>query len=180
MKQMVGGFLALCAGITAASAQAADAVKPCLTEAEAQAVFLAVAPDVMKAVAQKCEPSLPAAATLRGGLAAFLAPYDAAAAAAWPQAMPAIAKMAGPEAKGMDPALMKPMMGPMIGAMAGDAVKPKDCTTIDRAVTLLAPLPPANVAGLVVLAFSKASAKDGKAPFTICPVRAVVGAPIPK
>jgi hypothetical protein len=178
MRKMIGAAVALWMGLAATTAQAIDA-KPCLTEAEVQAVFLAVAPDAMRAVAQKCAPSVAAEATLKGGMSSFLAPYDAAAATAWPLALPAIAKMAGPDMKGLDPAAMKPLIGPLIGGMAADKLTPKDCVTIDRAVTLLAPLPPANVAGLVVLAASSGS-KSGKAPFTICPVAAPTALPAPK
>jgi hypothetical protein len=178
MRKMTGAAVALWVGMAATTAQAVEA-KPCLTEAEAQAVFLAVAPDVVRSVAQKCGPSLPAEATLKGGMSSFLAPYDAAAATSWPQAMPAIAKMAGPDMKGLDPAAMKPLIGPLIGGMAADKLTPKDCVTIDRVVTLLAPLPPANVAGLVVLAASGTS-KSGKAPFTICPAATPATLPAPK
>jgi hypothetical protein len=174
MKTTMIAAVALWAGMAATSAQAAAEGKPCVTEPEAQAVFLTVAPDVIRTVAQKCAASLPETATLRGGLAAFSAPYDTAAAMAAPQAGAAFAKMARPDVKGIDPAAMKAMIGPMIGGMAADQVKPKDCATIDRAVTLLAPLPPANVAGLIVLAAaSKGSGKGGNAPFSICPTPVV-------
>ncbi|MBS0479221.1 MAG: hypothetical protein JSR79_07975, partial [Proteobacteria bacterium] len=87
MKRMTSAGIALWAGLAASIAHAAE-VKPCLTEAEAQSVFLALAPDAIRAVGQKCAPSLPEGATLRAGLAAFAAPYDAAAATAWSQAAP--------------------------------------------------------------------------------------------
>ena len=175
MRGMTRVTIALWAGMAATTAQAAE-TKPCLTEAEAQSVFLAVAPDVVRAVATKCAPSLPNTAMLRNGLAAFIAPYDAAAANAWPQALPAIGKMAGAETKGVEPAALKPLIGPMVGAMASDTLKPADCQTIDRVLSLVAPLPPANVAGLAALA---ASGAKGKGPFSICPA-AVPAAPILK
>jgi|GEM_PF-1257833 len=167
MRKMVGATIALWAGMIATAAQAAE-TKTCLTEAETQSVFLAVAPDALRAVAAKCTASLPETATLRGGLTAFIAPYDTAAAGAWPQALPAIGKMAGPDMKGLDPAALKPMIGPMVGAMASEKLKPADCVAIDRVLTYAAPLPPANVAGLAAFAATSAS-KDGKSPFSICP-----------
>lgn len=179
MNKTMGAAIALWAGMAATTAQAVE-TKPCMTEAEAQSVFLAVAPDTLRAVAQKCTTSLPDAATLRGGLASFLAPYDTAAAGAWPQALPAIAKMAGPDMKGVDPATMKAMIGPLIGAMASDKLKPADCTTIDRALTLMAPLPPANVAGIAALALTSSGSKGGKSPFAICPAATVPAVPAPK
>ncbi len=178
MNRVTRATVALWAGLAATTAQAATDPKPCLTEAEAQSVFLALAPDAIRSVAQKCAPSLPETATLRGGLAAFAAPYDAAAATAWPAAGPAIAKLAGPDMKGIDPVAMKPMIGAMIGAMAADEVKPKDCATIERAVSLMAPLPPANVVGLILLAATSGS-KPGKGPFEFCPAVPVPLPPAP-
>jgi hypothetical protein len=178
MRKMIGATIALWAGMAAATAQAATEAKPCLTQAEAQSVFLALAPDAIRTVAQKCAPSLPETATLRSGLTAFAAPYDTAAVTAWPAAGPALAKLAGPDMKGIDPVAMKPMIGAMIGAMAADQVKPKDCTTIERAVTLLTPLPPANVAGLILLA-ATSEVKPGKGPFDFCPAAPVPLPPAP-
>jgi len=178
MNRVTRAAVALWAGLTATTAQAAVEPKPCLSDAEAQSVFLALAPDAIRSVAQKCGPSLPETATLRNGLGAFAAPYDAAAVLAWPAAGPALAKMAGPDMKGIDPAAMKPMIGAMIGAMAADQVKPKDCATIERAVALLAPLPPANVAGLILLA-ATSGAKPGKGPFDFCPAAPVPLPPTP-
>jgi hypothetical protein len=177
MRTMIGGALMLWAGMTATTAHAAVDATTCLTDAEAQSVFLAIAPSTIRAVAEKCAPSLPATATLKAGLAPFVAPYETASVSAWPLAMPAIGKMAGPDLKGIDPAAMKPMIGPMIGAMAADKLQPKGCLTIEHAATLMAPLAPANVAGLVVLALG-ATAKSDKFPIAIC--SAPVTLPNPK
>ena len=174
MKKLIGASFALWAGMTATAAQAAETM-PCLTDAEAQAVFLVLAPDTIRAVATKCAPSLPETATLRSGLAAFVAPYDTAAVAAWPQAIPAVSRMAGPDMKGLDPAALKPMIGPMVGAIASEKLKPSDCVTIEHAVSLVMPLPPTNVAGLVALA-AASGGKLGKMPFSICPAAV---APLP-
>ncbi|QDZ07539.1 hypothetical protein FPZ24_08610 [Sphingomonas panacisoli] len=178
MNKTMRATIALWMGMAATTAQAAE-TKPCLTDAEAQSVFLALAPDTIRAVATKCTPSLPETATLRSGLAAFVAPYDAAATAAWATALPVIGKMAGPDMKGMDPAALKPMMGPMVGAMASEKLKPADCLTIERAVSLVAPLPPANVAGLAALAAASGT-KGGKGPFAICPAATAAMPPAPK
>lgn len=178
MNRTMSAGIALWAVMAATVAQAAE-TKPCLTDAEAQSVFLAIAPDTIRAVATKCAVSLPETATLRGGLTAFIAPYDAAAANAWPQALPVVARMAGPQMKGVDPASLKALIGPMVGAMASDKLKPSDCATIERAVSLVAPLPPANVAGLAALAAASGT-KGGKGPFDICPAAAAPAAPAPK
>jgi hypothetical protein len=65
------------------------------------------------------------------------------------------------------------------GAIAQD-IKPRDCPTIDRAINLMAPLPPANTAGLIVLIASVAGGKDKKdSPFSICPAAAAPAAARP-
>jgi hypothetical protein len=66
------------------------------------------------------------------------------------------------------------MMGPMIASAIAQDIKPADCPTIDRAISLMAPLPPANTAGLIVLFAATAGSKDKKdSPLTICPAAAV-------
>ncbi|MBN8807390.1 MAG: hypothetical protein J0I47_04005 [Sphingomonas sp.] len=157
-------------GIAATTAQAATA--PCLTESEAQSLFLAVAPDAIDAVGQKCAAQLAPNATLRGGLGALVGRYRVAADAAWPQASLAIAKIGSADMKGVDPAMLRPMIGPMIAQMATDKMKPADCVLVDRLATQLAPLPPANTASLIVVIAQEAMRDKGKAndaPFTICP-----------
>ncbi len=177
MRKMMSATIALWAGMAATTALAAEAT-PCVTEAEAQSVLLAIAPDAIRAVAQKCT-SLPETATLRGGLATFLAPYDVAATGAWPLASQVLAKIAGPEMKGIDPATMRPMLTAMVGAMAADKVKPADCVMVERILTYIAPMPPANVAGLAIFA-AASSPKGGKAPFSICPAATAAKPPASK
>lgn len=168
---------ALWLGMTATTAQAAVAA-PCLTEEETQSLFLAVAPDAIDAVGQKCVAQLAPAATLRAGLPALVARYRAAAETSWPQASAAVAKVGGAGMKDVDPAMLRGIMGPMIAQMAVEQVKPQDCAMIERVASLIEPLPPANTAGLIVViaqaAMRDKGGKADKAPFAICPA-----APLP-
>ena len=163
-----------------ATKQASDAaqnvVKPCLTENEVKGLFLVVAPPILHQVADTCAKTLPASAFLRANTTNFLAAYDAAGKTAWPDAQKAIDKlMAGSTDK---PPISAEAIGPMIVAMAGPmiaaAIKPEACPEIDHVLTDLAPLPPQNMAGLVVtlarIGLASEAKKGKKAPFQICPV----------
>jgi len=83
----------------------------------------------------------------------------------------------GKDMAGIDPRLLRPMMGPMIAGAIAQDIKPRDCPTIDRAIGLMSPLPPANTAGLIVLIASVAGGKDKKdSPFSICQAAAAAPA----
>ena len=170
MKKVAGAAIALWMGMAATAAQAAAAdAKPCLTEAEAQALISAVLPDVFQQVGRVCSSALPQQAMLRGGLPALVARYQAPADLAWPQALAAFAKIGGKDVAGLDPRLLRPMVGPMLATTIADDIKPGDCPTINRAVELMAPLPPANTAGLVALLASAADKGKQDSPLPICP-----------
>lgn len=178
MKKVTSAAIALWMGMAATTAQAATGdAKPCLTEGEAQSLITAVLPDIFQQVGRTCSGALAENATLRGGLPPLLARYQGPADNAWPQALAAFAKIGGKEVAGLDPRLLRPMVGPMIGTMIADDIKPRDCPTIDRAVELMAPLPPANTAGLIVLMAETASKDKKDSPLSICsPVSAPVAA----
>ncbi len=170
MKKLTGAAIALWTGMAATTAQAAAAdAKPCLTETEAQSLITAVLPDIFQQVGRTCSAALAENATLRGGLPSLLARYQGPADNAWPQALAAFGKIGGKDVAGLDPRLLRPMAGPMIGTMIADDIKPRDCPTIDRAVGLMAPLPPANTAGLIVLIAETAGRDKKDSPLTICP-----------
>jgi hypothetical protein len=169
MSKMTSAAIALWMGMAATTAQAATADdKPCLTPGEAQALITAVMPDVFQQIGRTCSSALPENATLRGGLPPLMARYRAPADLAWPQALAALGKLGGKDVEGVDPRLLRPMMGPMMASAIVENIKPSDCPTIDRAVQLLSPLPPANTAGLVVL-FAELGKDKKDSPINICP-----------
>jgi hypothetical protein len=175
MKKLTGAAIALWMGMAATTAQAAAEAKPCLTETEAQSLITAVLPDVFQQIGRTCSSVLPEKATLRGGLPPLVARYQASADLAWPQALTALGKMGGKEVAGVDPRLLRPMMGPMMASAIAEGIKPADCPTIDRAVELMSPLPPANAAGLVVL-FAELDKDKKDSPLNICPPASVTAA----
>ena len=143
---------------------AAAQTAPCLTGAEAQAVTLVAMPAIVRDAGRVCA-ALPATSLLRRPNSAFLTKYDAAADRAWPAAREAIGKLADPR---MALLLMsdyaRPMLTSIVAPQITGRLQPADCPTLDRLVTLLEPLPPANTAGIVVatLQYLKAERVKGK------------------
>lgn len=141
---------------TAGTAQAQTAA--CVTRSEAEALVLFVAPDLIRQTGQRCAAVLPASAMLRQPSSAFLAKYEAESPRAWPQARQALVKIAGPDAAQMlDSAFAKPMIGTLVAPLVTGNLQDKDCATVERALTLVQPLPARNTAALLVL-FAEADA----------------------
>lgn len=151
-------------------AQAAPADLPCLTEQEGQSLVVLVLPDVLDAVGKTCATALPATATLRAGLPALVARYRVNGDAAWTAAKPAISKLGGEQFRDMNPDVMRPLITTIMGPLIAKDIKPRDCPRIDRITGLLAPLPVANTAALVVELFQLGTDRTKtRAPFSICP-----------
>lgn len=162
---------ALCIAASATvAAQAAPSDLPCLTEQEGQSLVLVALPDVLDSVGRTCAASLPPSAILRAGLPALIARYRIDGDAAWNAAKPAIGKLGGDQLRGMNPDVIRPLVGSLVGPLLVKDLKPGDCPRIDRITGLLAPLPVANTAALVVQLFQLGSDYSKKrVPFTICP-----------
>ncbi|WP_010186451.1 hypothetical protein [Sphingomonas sp. PAMC 26605] len=161
---------ALWFGATATvAASAAPTDLPCLTEQEGQSLVLVALPDVLDSVGKACASALPPTATLRAGLPALVARYRVDGDAAWTAAKPAIGKLGGDQFRGMDPDVIRPLVGTLLGPLVVKNLKPGDCPRIDRITGLLAPLPVANTAALVVQLFLIGNEySKTRAPFTIC------------
>lgn len=134
-----------------ALATPAAAAPLCLTPREAETVTLVALPDLIRETGRVCARALPASSLVRRTSGAFLAKYQAAADAAWPDARLAIAKLS-------DPAVVlllqsdyaRPVLTALMVPLLVGRVAIADCPTIDRFATLVQPLPPRNTAGLVV------------------------------
>ena len=164
---------ALLAVATPLPALAQPAQPPCITTAEAEQFFLAVAPDLIIAAGTACAVTLPPAALLRRTDGPFLADYRAAAEGAWPKAMAAVAKIAGPNAQALlsQSDLIRPMIGGLMAAELVGKMKPADCVRADRMLTLLSPLPPQNLAAVAIAVVEATQAKRAKPTdkLRICP-----------
>lgn len=176
MNKRIAVATALWLGMSATTAAtAADAAKPCLTEAEAEAITLVALPELIRGTGIACAATLPPNALLRQPSSALVGKYQAAADASWPAARTALAKVSPPEiASVLQTDYARPMLtGMLSGALVGK-VNTSNCVPIDRAINLLAPLPPQNTAAIVVMFFQLVSADKAKkaepSPLPICPM----------
>lgn len=143
----------LAAAALAAAPPAAPA--PCLTSGEAEAVALVALPEIVHEAGLVCAARLPATALVRRTSGPFLARYQAEADRAWPTVRGALTKLAQPgtelllQSDYARPVLVSLLVPQLVGHL-----DPADCGTLDHLVTLLAPLPPRNTAGVIVTALA--------------------------
>jgi hypothetical protein len=147
--------------VLAAPAQAQQ--RACVTTAEAEALTLVAMPRIIRETGRVCATRLPAASLVRRPSGPFIAKYDAAANAAWPQARGALGKLA----LGLADALLesdfaRPLLVSLIAPQIVGRITPEDCGVIDRLVTQLEPLPARNTAAVVVTSLSYLKAQRAK------------------
>ena len=146
----VAAIVAIGAMMGATAAQ--SATPRCVPPAELEALAVVLLPDAVQAVGLKCATSLPATATLRSGLTPLVTRWREEAPAAMAGAAAAISRFGSAKISAADaPAMLTMMRGMMIDEMIDD-VSPATCAKVERAITLAAPLPARNVAGLFVMA----------------------------
>jgi hypothetical protein len=158
-----------------AAAMAQPAAQPCLTTAEAEALATVALPDILRQTGVRCAAALPAGSVLRQADGALLQRYTAEADRAWPAARGAIAKLADPSVSALlESELARPLLLTLVTPQIVGRIAVKDCGTIDRLVGLLAPLPPRNVAGVIVTALRHGQANrrpgDTSPQLPLCPV----------
>ncbi len=172
-------LFALAALATAAlpgAVQAADTA--CLTAREFAAVSAYVMPSVISGVAEGCAGALPADSYLRRDGNQLASRYAEHQNAAWPGAKSALLKIAASgEASRADmvrslpDASLRPLVDTLISQQIGQKVPAARCSTISRALQLLAPLPADNAAELVSLILGLAANTSARklGPLTLCP-----------
>lgn len=133
----------------AGTAQAAE--RPCLASAEAEALATVALPDIIRQAGTVCAPQLPATSLLRRPSSPLLQRYDAEADRAWPAARASIIKLSNPAANALlQSDYARPLLTSLVAPLIVGRIAVKDCSMIDRLVTLLEPLPPRNTAGVIV------------------------------
>ncbi|HTI30571.1 MAG TPA: hypothetical protein VL405_00445 [Sphingomonas sp.] len=169
-------FRAAVAAVLTVQAGVVDAA--CLTEAQFNAVARFLAPDLIKAGADKCAPLLTPTAYIRRSGAALADRYRPGAATAWPEVKAAMASQ--PDLKlftMIDEQTARGLIMPMLGeSLAKEKLSARDCAAADEIAANLDPLPPANFIALItaIVRLDKgrpSRTPDGKprAP-VICPV----------
>ncbi|PZQ62902.1 MAG: hypothetical protein DI544_01535 [Sphingomonas taxi] len=155
---------ALAATVALLAAPAAGAQARCLTASDAESIALVAMPEIIRDAGRVCA-ALPASSLLRRTSGAFLDKYDREADRAWPAARTAIAKLSDPAVELLLLSeYARPMLTSIFAPQITGRIQPGDCTTLDRLVTLLEPLPARNTAGIVVatLQYLKAEKDKGK------------------
>ena len=144
-------------------ASPAQAQRACVTTAEAEAFALVAMPQIVRETGRVCAARLPAQSLVRRTGGPFLAKYDAAADAAWPRARAALGKLSlGMADMLLESDFARPVIVSLIVPQLVGRIVIEDCGTIDRLVTQLEPLPPRNVAGVVVTSLSYLKAQRAK------------------
>jgi hypothetical protein len=173
MSKRIIAALALWLGLGATAVQAAPDAKPCLTDDEAASLLLVTAPQGVRALSVLCATSLPPSALVRQPNGAFVGRLESEADRSWPEAINAFGKIAGDEAQMVtDPSLAKPLIAALIPGLIATKIKPHQCGQIDHILTMLAPLPPRNIANVVVSIIGLAEENDPRAqqklPVALC------------
>lgn len=169
MSKRISVFVALWLGIAATTAQAQQ--RACITEAEGEALFQVMLPDVIREMGRVCA-ALPAGSFLRQPGAAFMARVQAGVGPATPAAQGGVRKLLGPQGAALaDSPFAIPTARAIFVPLMAQEIKPTDCPGLDRIVSNLAPLPPRNLAAVFVALAQLSQNDEKRAPrLPICPM----------
>ena len=146
-----------------AAAPAEQAQRPCLTQAQVEAMTLFALPPLLEGAAKACAPALPANSYLMNGGRTLAQTLAADSSTHWAGASSAVTMLGGKDfpaglsettARGLIPDLVMNGLSSVKGR--------EQCGRIDRAADLLSPLPPRNLAGLVVLGVEIATVEESR------------------
>jgi hypothetical protein len=152
--------LALAAMAQATAARAAE--DACLAPADLNAIFTWALPTVIDAAGQACLPVLPRDSFLTLQAPALSARYRMAQGPAWPVAKAAVMRIGigklsgqgggiGKFAAMLPDSAVQGFAAGFVNQFVAQSIHPADCSDVDQALRLMAPLPPENTAGLVTL-----------------------------
>ncbi|MEN3747772.1 hypothetical protein TPR58_11385 [Sphingomonas sp. HF-S3] len=171
MLTAVAAWAAIAAtGAHAQSITKSAAHQPCLSDEQAGAVVMVMAPGAFRGLNRICSKLLPSNAYMLTSGKALTAKFDVLAERSGDLADRAMARMVDADDDDIVPgasASLRPM-GEMLIASEAKKMTPETCGKVDRALKLLDPLPPENLVGLVVLLMELGMAAEKDPPFTIC------------
>ena len=157
-------------------AQAAET--PCLSASEFSSLAGYSLPSVINGTAQRCSPALGPDAYLSRSGRQLASRYAERKDASWPGAKAAFLKLSASKnddaaklIRSMPDTSLQQMIDAVMEGMVSQQIPQDHCGTIDSAIRLLAPLPPANTAELIALMVGL-GAKSGKGKvgsITLCP-----------
>ena len=148
---------------------AAAAEPPCLAPAEFTALAEYAMPSIINGTSQRCTTALAPNAFLRREGPQLVQRYAQRKPAAWPSAKAAFLKLstttnadANKIIRTMPDASLQQMLDSLMEGMVSQQVPLDRCTTIDRVIGLLSPLPSQSTAELIALAVGLGT-KTGRA-----------------
>ncbi len=145
------------------AAPAEPAPRPCLTQAQVEAMTLFALPPLLEGAGKACASALPADSYLMNGGRTLAQALAAESSAHWAGASPAVTMLGGKEfPAGLSEATARGLLHDLVLNGLSTAKGREQCGRIDRAADLLSPLPPRNLAGLVVLVAEIASEDESK------------------
>lgn len=166
--------LSLTALMFGQAAQAQASAAACVQQADLADAVVYAMPILTSAVRGKCAATLSSNGFMAVQGDAFVAPYAARQAAAWPGALRMLSQFAGEGKESEEMTQMfnalpaetvRPLFDAIIEQKVAEEIKVDDCAKIERGVELLAPLPPENVSGLVTFLLDIAKVDNPK----LCP-----------
>ena len=153
----------LATGLLSAQVQAADS-KTCLSDSEFSDVVLLMAPEALKAMSEQCKGNLGKGQVLGNPDSLAIKNFAAASVDAWPRLTPAFARIISKDGKTVTPEeagmFRTIFLAVMQAQMKGIIKKPEDCKAADRILKLAEPLPPQNLAGIIVEVARMGKQKD--------------------
>ena len=168
-------FAAALALLSTSQLQAAAPVKPCMTQTELRGMVAYVMPSAMATLIGRCQPVLPAGASMLVRGAQLAAELESGRAAAFPLARRAFAKfsdtgdkMTGAMMQALPEAALRPLIDDTISRELTGSIKVNDCPDIDRIFAALAPLPAINFVDLFTQAIAIGT-RDNK-DMSVCPI----------
>jgi hypothetical protein len=147
-----------------AAAPAEQAQRPCLTQEQVENLTLFALPPLLEGAATACARDLPADAYLPNGGRALARTLAAESSGRWASANSILTMMAKDQfPAGLSESTARGLLHDLVLNGLSTPKGRVHCSRINRAADLLSPLPPRNLAGLVVLTaemFSEDEAKD--------------------
>lgn len=144
-----------------AAAPAEQAQRPCLTQAQVEAMTLFALPPLLEGAAKACAPALPANSYLMNGGRTLAQALAAESSTHWSSVGPAVTMLGGKEfPAGLSETTAHGLIHDLVLNGLSTVKGREQCGRIDRAADLLSPLPPRNLAGLVVLGVEIATVEE--------------------
>jgi hypothetical protein len=146
-----------------AAAPSEQAPRPCLTQAQVEAMTLFALPPLLEGAAKACVPALPAESYLMNGGRTLARTLAAESSTHWATASAAVTMLGGKDfPAGLSETTARGLIHDLVLNGLSTAKGRAQCQRIDRAADLLSPLPPSNLAGLVILGVEIASEEESR------------------